>query len=45
MWEWDSWKHFYRISDLPLILSCELSEDRLFAGNINGGVRIWEWVD
>lgn len=42
IWEWGTWKHISRITDLVDVNSSLLINNKLLIGDINGRVGIWE---
>ena len=44
MWEWGTWKHVIRLSNLPWVLSCEVMDDLLFTGDGFGAIRVYKWT-
>ncbi|UCE14009.1 MAG: hypothetical protein JSV04_02235 [Candidatus Heimdallarchaeota archaeon] len=41
-WEWETWKHIQKIEELHTFNCCELINDRLFVGDIDGRVQMFK---
>ena len=42
IWEWGTWKHLDRIEDIGVVHHCLLANNKIFVGDIEGYVNIWQ---
>jgi WD40 repeat protein len=42
IWEWGTWNHIDRVSDLSGVHHCQLLNDKLLVGDIEGGIKVWK---